>query len=217
MWRRRCPSNRRCFVLAFGDLGQCEDRRTDDPMFTRPHRPFRAISLHVDARAAGAEKLCQFAREKPSSSGSRFIGGGRRDPRAKKISRDVIATHRGANFIAAGLRNPQPGAPLHPCDHAGLPGAVAFSSLRDLPDLDGLEEAGRRGKAHSRGGLRRRRGAAGRAGHNGQSRFHPSDGALGAGARRAPRALGITSDAAEKDAAEIDTDEEYMGVGPFEE
>jgi segregation and condensation protein B len=65
----------------------------------------------------------------------------------KSVSRDVIAFLRSVKLVAAGPRSPQPGAPLTYITtgeflvHAGL------DSLRDLPDLDRLEEAGLLGKA----------------------------------------------------------------------
>ena len=60
-----------------------------------------------------------------------------------------------------------------------------LASLRDLPDLDRLEEAGLLGKAPLPDELR--------------------------------SALGIRDEAEEDDLAEIEADEEYRGVGLFEE
>jgi segregation and condensation protein B len=59
----------------------------------------------------------------------------------RKISRDVIAALRGANLIATGPRSPQPGAPHTYVTTPAFLGLWGLQSLRDLPDLDRLEEA----------------------------------------------------------------------------
>jgi segregation and condensation protein B len=65
----------------------------------------------------------------------------------RNISRDVIAALRGAHLIATGPRSPQPGAPHTYVTTPGFLGLWGLASLRDLPDLDRLEEAGLLGKA----------------------------------------------------------------------
>jgi segregation and condensation protein B len=65
----------------------------------------------------------------------------------RNISRDAIAALRGAELIAAGPRSPQPGAPHTYVTTPTFLGLWGLQSLRDLPDLDRLEEAGLLGKA----------------------------------------------------------------------
>jgi segregation and condensation protein B len=65
----------------------------------------------------------------------------------RNISRDVIAALRGADLIATGPRSPQPGAPHTYVTTPAFLGLWRLPSLRDLPDLDRLEEAGLLGKA----------------------------------------------------------------------
>jgi segregation and condensation protein B len=65
----------------------------------------------------------------------------------RTISRDVIAALRGAHLIATGPRSPQPGAPHTYVTTPAFLGLWGLASLRDLPDLDRLEEAGLLGKA----------------------------------------------------------------------
>jgi segregation and condensation protein B len=65
----------------------------------------------------------------------------------RPISRDVIAALRGAHLIATGPRSPQPGAPHTYVTTPAFLTLWALGSLRDLPDLDRLEEAGLLGKA----------------------------------------------------------------------
>jgi chromosome segregation and condensation protein ScpB len=63
------------------------------------------------------------------------------------ISRDVIAALRGAALIATGPRSPQPGAPHTFVTTPAFLTLWGLSSLRDLPDLDRLEDAGLIGTA----------------------------------------------------------------------
>src|ERR1700693_5660201 len=65
----------------------------------------------------------------------------------RNISRDVIAALRGAELIATGPHSPQPGAPHTYVTTPAFLELWGLPSLRDLPDLDRLEEAGLLGKA----------------------------------------------------------------------
>jgi segregation and condensation protein B len=65
----------------------------------------------------------------------------------RAISRDVIAALRGADLIATGPRSPQPGAPHTYVTTPAFLTLWGLASLRELPDLDRLEEAGLLGKA----------------------------------------------------------------------
>jgi segregation and condensation protein B len=60
----------------------------------------------------------------------------------KEISRDVIGQLRALNFIAAGPRSPQPGAPYTYVTTKQFLSHFGFDTLRDLPDMEQLEEAG---------------------------------------------------------------------------
>ena len=60
-----------------------------------------------------------------------------------EVSPDRIARLRNAGLIAAGPRSPLPGAlPTYVTTPAFL-AMFGFSSLRDLPDIEALEDAGR--------------------------------------------------------------------------
>jgi segregation and condensation protein B len=65
----------------------------------------------------------------------------------RNISRDVIAALRGAELIATGPRSPQPGAPHTYVTTPAFLTLWGLASLRDLPDLARLEDAGLLGKA----------------------------------------------------------------------
>ena len=60
----------------------------------------------------------------------------------KEISRDVIGHLRALGFIAAGPRSPTPGAPYTNVTTKTFLSQFGFESLRDLPDIDLLEDAG---------------------------------------------------------------------------
>ncbi len=69
---------------------------------------------------------------------SQFLG--------REVSRDAIASLRGEGFIAAGPRSPTPGAPYAYVTTPGFLGEFGFESLRDLPDIEKLEDAGLLGR-----------------------------------------------------------------------
>jgi segregation and condensation protein B len=69
---------------------------------------------------------------------SQFLG--------REVSRDAIAALRGEGFIAPGPRSPTPGAPYAYVTTPGFLSHFGFESLRDLPDIDKLEDAGLLGR-----------------------------------------------------------------------
>jgi segregation and condensation protein B len=60
----------------------------------------------------------------------------------KEVSRDTIGRLRGLEFIAAGPRSPQPGAPYTYVTTKAFLSHFGFDTLRDLPDIEMLEDAG---------------------------------------------------------------------------
>lgn len=60
----------------------------------------------------------------------------------KEISRDVIGHLRSLGFIAAGPRSPTPGAPYTNVTTKAFLSHFGFDTLRDLPDIEMLEDAG---------------------------------------------------------------------------
>ena len=69
---------------------------------------------------------------------SQFLG--------REVSRDAIAALRAEGLIAAGPRSPQPGAPYAYVTTPGFLSHFGFESLRDLPDIEKLEDAGLLGR-----------------------------------------------------------------------
>lgn len=60
----------------------------------------------------------------------------------KEISRDTIGSLRSAGFISSGPRSPTPGAPYTYVTTKHFLTAFGFETLRDLPDIEMLEDAG---------------------------------------------------------------------------
>ncbi|MBB4102946.1 SMC-Scp complex subunit ScpB [Allorhizobium borbori] len=60
----------------------------------------------------------------------------------KEVSRDVISNLRGAGFIGSGPRSPTPGAPYTYVTTQHFLSAFGMETLRDLPNIEALEDAG---------------------------------------------------------------------------
>ena len=60
----------------------------------------------------------------------------------KEVSRDTISSLRGSNFLASGPRSPTPGAPYTYVTTKQFLTAFGMQTLRDLPDIEALEDAG---------------------------------------------------------------------------
>jgi len=60
----------------------------------------------------------------------------------KEVSRDTIASLRNANFLASGPRSPTPGAPYTYVTTEHFLSAFGLQTLRDLPDIEALDDAG---------------------------------------------------------------------------
>jgi segregation and condensation protein B len=60
----------------------------------------------------------------------------------KEVSRDTIASLRNANVLASGPRSPTPGAPYTYVTTKHFLTAFGMETLRDLPDIEALEDAG---------------------------------------------------------------------------
>ena len=60
----------------------------------------------------------------------------------KEVSRDTIGALRGAGFLGSGPRSPTPGAPYTYVTTKHFLLAFGLQTLRDLPDIEALEDAG---------------------------------------------------------------------------
>ena len=60
----------------------------------------------------------------------------------KEVSRDLIGALRGAGLIASGPRSPTPGAPYTYVTTPAFLLEFGLDTLRDLPDVEALEDAG---------------------------------------------------------------------------
>jgi len=64
----------------------------------------------------------------------------------REVSRDAIAALREQGLVAGGPRSPTPGAPYAYVTTPGFLGEFGFESLRDLPDVEKLADAGLLGR-----------------------------------------------------------------------
>ena len=89
---------------------------------------------------ANAVVLMGIAYFQPITRGelSQFLG--------REVSRDAIAALRGEGLIAAGPRSPTLGAPYAYVTTPAFLAQFGFESLRDLPDIEKLEDAGLLGR-----------------------------------------------------------------------
>ena len=60
----------------------------------------------------------------------------------KEVSRDTIANLRAAAFLDSGPRSPTPGAPYTYVTTKHFLWVFGFETVRDLPDIERLEDAG---------------------------------------------------------------------------
>ena len=60
----------------------------------------------------------------------------------KEVSRDTISSLRGAGFVSSGPRSPTLGAPYTYVTTKHFLSAFGLQTLRDLPDMEALEDAG---------------------------------------------------------------------------
>ncbi len=65
----------------------------------------------------------------------------------KEVSRDTIGSLRGVGLLASGPRSPTPGAPYTYVTTKHFLSAFGMETLRDLPDIEALEDAGLLGRA----------------------------------------------------------------------
>ena len=110
------------------------------------HAAFGSEPAPVQLSEAGMLVLACIAYHQPVTRGalSEMIG--------KAVSRDVIAELRARDFIVAGPRSPQPGAPYTYVTTRAFLVHFGLDTLRDLPDIEALEDAGLLDAAQLRAG-----------------------------------------------------------------
>jgi segregation and condensation protein B len=115
-------------------------RHRTRPRYAAALRASGKVSAAVDLSRTEMLLLTAIAYFQPLTRGElgQFFG--------KAISRDAIARLRAAGFIGAGPRSPQPGAPYTYVTTPAFLSHFGFASLRDLPDMEKLEDAGLLGK-----------------------------------------------------------------------
>lgn len=105
------------------------------------YAPVLQAALGVDDQARSLSRgetlvLTAIAYLQPVTRGElgRLIG--------REVSRDTIGYLKAIGHIAAGPRSPEPGAPYTYVTTAHFLSTFGFASLRELPDIEALEDAG---------------------------------------------------------------------------
>lgn len=111
-------------------------------MRTRP-----AYASVIEASAALPERRLDLTRNEATVLVSiayhqPVTRGGVADILGRDVSRDVIGALRDKDMITAGPRSPTPGAPFTYVTTKGFLKHFGLDTLRDLPDLEALEDAG---------------------------------------------------------------------------
>ncbi len=111
------------------------------PGFGEAIRAAGGHAARTELSRSNALVLMAIAYFQPITRGdlSQFFG--------REVSRDTIASLRGEGFIAAGPRSPTPGAPYAYVTTPAFLAQFGFESLRDLPEMEKLEDAGMLGRS----------------------------------------------------------------------
>lgn len=64
----------------------------------------------------------------------------------REVSRDIVGRLRSLGFVASGPRSPQPGAPYTYVTTPGFLSHFGLDTLRDLPEMEALRDAGLLGR-----------------------------------------------------------------------
>lgn len=96
--------------------------------------PTRSSSVSLSEHEAAVLAAIAFLQPVTRGELSKIFG--------KEVSRDTIASLRDAGFLGSGPRSPTPGAPYTYVTTRHFLSAFGLQTLRDLPDLERLEDAG---------------------------------------------------------------------------
>lgn len=96
--------------------------------------PTRSSSVSLSEHEAAVLAAIAFLQPVTRGELSKIFG--------KEVSRDTIASLRDAGFLGSGPRSPTPGAPYTYVTTRHFLSAFGLETLRDLPDLERLEDAG---------------------------------------------------------------------------
>lgn len=111
------------------------------------HRTKSAYAQAIRASGAAAQPMAEFSQQEATV----LIAIGYYQPVTrgelsamfgKEVSRDTIAGLRDAKLITSGPRSPTPGAPYTYVTTPVFLSAFGFDTLRDLPDIELLEDSG---------------------------------------------------------------------------
>jgi segregation and condensation protein B len=121
-------------IVAVAGGWQHRSRSAYAPAIRAAQAPTRSSSVSLSAHEAAV--LTAIAYLQPVTRGelSKMFG--------KEVSRDTIAGLRDAALIGSGPRSPTPGAPYTYVTTKQFLSAFGLETLRELPDIERLEDAG---------------------------------------------------------------------------
>lgn len=121
-------------IVAIAGGWQHRSRSAYAPAIRASQAPTRSSSVSLSEHEAAV--LAAIAYLQPVTRGelSNMFG--------KEVSRDTIASLRDAGFLGSGPRSPTPGAPYTYVTTKHFLSAFGLETLRDLPDVERLEDAG---------------------------------------------------------------------------
>jgi segregation and condensation protein B len=121
-------------IVAVAGGWQHRSRSAYAPAIRASQAPTRSSSVSLSEHEAAV--LVAIAYLQPVTRGELSTTFG------KDVSRDTIASLRDAGFLGSGPRSPTPGAPYTYVTTRHFLSVFGLETLRDLPDIERLEDAG---------------------------------------------------------------------------
>ena len=121
-------------IVAVAGGWQHRTRTAYGPAIRASQAPTRSASALLSGHEAAVLMAIAYLQPVTRAELSKMFG--------KEVSRDTIASLRDAGFIASGPRSPTPGAPYTYVTTKHFLSAFGLETLRDLPDIERLEDAG---------------------------------------------------------------------------
>ena len=121
-------------IVAVAGGWQHRSRSAYAPAIRASQVPTRSSSVSLSEHEAAV--LVAIAYLQPVTRGELSTTFG------KDVSRDTIASLRDAGFLGSGPRSPTPGAPYTYVTTRHFLSVFGLETLRDLPDIERLEDAG---------------------------------------------------------------------------
>lgn len=121
-------------IVAVAGGWQHRSRSAYAPAIRASQIPIRSSSASLSEHEAAVLMAVAYLQPVTRGALSKMFG--------KEVSRDTIASLRDAGFLGSGPRSPTPGAPYTYVTTRHFLSVFGLETLRDLPDIERLEDAG---------------------------------------------------------------------------